>query len=261
MVMSTPASRLQIKLREYEEQKERFERFQAMKGGVESWTPLNVAWFLVSDSSSVAERSYLAGHEDVVAEWSRIAAESVIYYLLGEWRNKQKHDDGTIGPDRWFREKPSSMNDTWVMYFEWGLCWAAVGGHWNLVDKLLTFPEPSIEADDDGRVARGYYLGLATWWKNPKDVDWIDEVKGLRGAGSNAYHLLCDAVAAIAASEQQALERALDQYVKLFVKRRDHEEQFPVAATFLWYVARRKGLDPRLPDETAKYIFVPLEEL
>jgi hypothetical protein len=47
--------------------------------------------------------------------------------------------------------------------------------------------------------------------------------------------------------------------VKLFVKRRDHEEQFPIAATFLWHVAGHKGLNPELPEDSAKYIFFPLE--
>jgi len=212
-------------------------------------------------SETAAKWSYLAGHQGPFAEWSRIAAESVVYYLFGDWKKKQKHDDGTIAPERWFREQPSALNMTWVMYLADGLCYGAAGGHWDLVDKLLTFPEPTIQPDSDGKVARDYYLGLASWWKDPQDIAWIKEVNELRGAGSKAYHLLCDAVAAIAIGEKRSLEKVLDQYVKLFIKRRTHDQQFPIAATFLWYVARRKGIRLELPEESAKYIFVPLEEL
>jgi hypothetical protein len=250
---------LQIKLHEYQSSINDFHKYMGQKDGTRFQNPLNIAWSLIGDSESAAKWSYLAGHSDAFAKWSRIAAESVIYYLFGDWKNKQKHDDGTIDADRWFRVRPSSLNMTWTTYLNDGLCWAAVGGHWELVDKLLTFPQSDIEADDDGEVGRGYYLGLAAWWNDEKNLGWIKEVKELRGAGSKAYHLLCDAVAAIAARGKPALEKSLDQYVKLFVKRRDHEEQFPIAATFLWHVAGHKGLNPELPEDSAKYIFFPLE--
>ena len=258
MVTVVPATRLHLRLYEYHSHMEDYYKFEALKDGTESHSPLNVAWFLIGDSEATSKRSYLAGDQETFTKWSRIAAESVVYYLFGDWRNKQKHDNGTVDADRWFQQEPVM---TWVIYVADGLCWAAAGGHWDLVDKLLTFPQANIAADDEGRVARGYYLGLASWWNNPEHLTWIGEVKELGGAGSKAYHLLCDAAAAIAASNKAALEKSLDQYVKLFIKRRDHEEQFPVAATFLWYVARRKGLRPELPEESAKYIFVPLEEL
>ena len=259
--MSKPATRLHLALYEYESEINRFQRLETAKDGAESKTPLDVAWFLVSDSNSVAQGSYLAGDRRHFAVWSRIAAESVSHYLFGDWRKKQKHADRTIDPQRWFRQRPSSANMTWVMYLEYGLCWATVGRHWDLVDKLLLFPEATIESDERGSVARGYYLGLATWWRDARNLNWIEEVKGLRGAGSKAYHLLCDIAAAIAATENPVLERALRQYVKLFVKRREHEYQFPIAGTFLWHVARYRGLRPDLAEETAKYIFTPLDEL
>ena len=261
LVMSTPASRLQIELHEYQSEMQRFRDFEKMTDGTESLSPWNIAWFLMSDSEWVAENSYLAGDQATCTKWSRIAAESVVYYLFGDWKKKQKHDDGTIDPERCFRVQPSALNLTWARYLADGLCWGAAGGHWELIDRLLAFPEPTIQADDDGEVARDYYLGLARWWKDPQDIAWIKEVNELRGAGSKAYHLLCDAVAAIAIGEKRSLEKVLDQYVKLFIKRRTHDQQFPIAATFLWYVARRKGIRLELPEESAKYIFVPLEEL
>jgi hypothetical protein len=255
---STLASQLHLKQYDYRSAIQQFLELENKKDGTEFLDPWNVANSLMNWSELATLGSYLAGHGEIFSKWSRIAADSVIYYLFGDWREKQKHDDGTIDPDRWFEEQPAM---TWITYIEDGLCWASVGGHWELVDKLLKFPQPKIAADDDGKVARGYYLGLAAWWKNPQNLAGIKETKELRGAGSKAYHLLCDAVAAIAAGDKPALEKALDQYIQLFLKRRDHEEQFPINATFLWHVARRKGLKPELPEETAKYIFVPLEEL
>lgn len=253
---ATPAQRLQVPLHEYQTEIDRFRDFDRHRDGKNKHSPRDVAWFLMSDSEFVAKQSHLAGHQETTTEWSRIAAESVVYYLLGDWKSIERHEGGVVDASRWFRQQPA---DTWVMYLEPGLCWGAFGGHWDLVDELLSFPKPDIQPDDDGRVARDYYAGLASWWRDPASLDWINEVKGVRGAGSKGYHLLCDAVAAIAAADRTALERSFDQYMKLFLKRRAHEEQFPVAATFLWYVARRRGLTPELPEETAKYIFTPLE--
>lgn len=210
------------------------------------------AWHSWGIAQLSAKSSFVLGRWEECRDWCKKAAITSIFCLLGDWREKTPTEDGQIGRRAWFARFPA---DNWTMVLGDGLNWAAVGGHWDSVDELLLFPQPWVAEDYEGKAARSYYLGLARWWKDKQDLVWIDEVKQLRGAGSKGVHLLCDAVAAISQRDAEATASTLKKYVEWFLKRRDHEEQFPVSATFLWHVARRSGLEIELPEEIDIYLF------
>ena len=211
-----------------------------------------IGWLTVSAAESAAENTYLAGHWKQVVKWSQTLAEVLEDYLLGDWLQNTKTEKGKIDPGHWF-ESPSPQG--WVSHLESGLAWAAVAGHWQSVDRLLVFPQPKIQADDGKKAVREYYLGLARWWKDPSDLAWIDDVKQAGGAGSKNYHVLCDAVAAITATDAKALGKALTKNVQDFLKLRKHDSQFPWGATFLWNVARRNGLKCTVAEGVAPFLF------
>ena len=210
-------------------------------------------YLLQGTAARIANSSYLRGEWDLCRQWSRTAGERTLEFFFGDWRFHEKHDDGRIDPDAWYNEEDA---DYWCTYIVEGLAWSAIGGHWDLVGELLTFPSPKIAPDpNEGKVSHAYYCGLARWWRDNDDVSWIEEVKGIRGAGSKAYHLLADTVGAIAKNDPDAAAKPLTKYVQMFLKRRDHEEQFPLAATLLWNIALHKGMKPPVPEELAIYLF------
>jgi hypothetical protein len=212
-----------------------------------------MGYCLWSAACSGAMYSHLLGRWQECIDWGTKTANAAIFYLLGDWHETTINDEtGQKGRDGWFGRFPAS---NWTMYLDEGLCWGAVAGCWERIDRMLTFPEPWIAEDYEGKALRGYYLGLARWWKDPTDVAWIDDVKQLRGAGSKGVHLLSDAILGISRRDAQTTAVALKKYVQWFLKRRDHEEQFPVQATFLWHVAQRKGLTLELPEDIQIYLF------
>lgn len=263
---STPAERLAVTPIDPSEEMERHEVYKRLLGMPDpmshpdnlghSWYRL--AWFLESKADMAVKALYLRGRWRECREWCRKMGEAAAYFLMGDWKAKQPHDDGTIDPDAWF-EKKATMT-TWVIYLEHGLGWSAIGGHWDVVDRLLEFPTEKILADSDGKAPRSYYVGLARWWKNEDDLAWIEETKEIRGAGSKGIHLLCDAVAAIAARDSKALAAALKKYIPWFLKQRPHDQYFPIGAMFVWHVARRKGLEIDLPEDVDKFFFRLPEE-
>ncbi len=246
---TTPAARLGVRPNEYSSAIEGYENCSRDDKDIER---SNRVWLVMSYATDAAKGAYLAGDWSTCGQWCRKAAAAGIDYLLGDWRNQVKTDDGKIDPAWWF-EKPDGMD--WVLYLDETLAWSAIGGHWDLVDKLLTFPRPEIAPDSDGKVARAYYLGLARWWQDDADVSWIAELKKLRGAGSKHYHLLADIVAAIHSGDSKALAKSFVQHVKHFLKARDSDQRFPLGASFLWNVARRRDLACEVPDDTGKYLF------
>jgi hypothetical protein len=259
--MTSPAQRLGLKVSEYQSCIDSFDHSQRLlrsdypashpdNAGHLSW--INLARFSVMDAVMVSASTFLAGDWNTCRTWCRKTGQALEYYLLGDWTQKETHDDGTIDAKRWFEQEPCA---TWVQCFDMDFGWVAVGGHWDLVDRILQFPQPSIGDDGHGRASRAYYMGLAQWWADRTKIGWIDEVNQLRGAGSKGYHLLCDIVAGIVAADRTALQKAFPKYVQYFLKQRDHDEQFPMAATFLWNVAQREGIAPELADDTDMFLF------
>lgn len=245
-----PADRLQVKPLPYKDMIEMHLELLADEYPSVDW--LTHAYLLASGANRIASASYLLGHWNVAKEWSGKTAEAGINYLFGDWKYKTTHDNGKVDAEAWFEQEPSIK---WAEYLSQSLAWAAIGDYWNYVDRLLEFPTPRVTSDSDGRIARDYYLGLARWWKDASDVSWIADVKQVRGAGSKGVHLLCDAVRAIQCGNGDSVTSALKSYVEWFLKRRAHNDQFPLPAMFIWHVARRKGLTVHLPENIDMYIF------
>ncbi len=212
----------------------------------------SVAWDLLSAARGVAEKSYLAGRFEICREWCGHVGDAACYFLLGDWMEKVPNDDGIIDPHCWYEAQPCW---TWTLYLEMGLGWSAIGGAWDIVDSLCEFLTPKIEYDDEGgKVGREYYLALADWLRG-NDVSRVEEVKRLRGSGSKSYHLLCDIMTAIEDGQEAQLAKAFTVYVKHFLKRRRHEQHFPLDATFLWNYAKKKGVRCELAEDTSIYLF------
>lgn len=209
------------------------------------------ACHLNSTSSLIAEAYYLEGAWANAIVWARRVGDALSYYYFGDWTARTTHDDGLIDVGRWFRVE-SMM---WTVYLDMDLAWVAVGRHWDFVDKILEFPTQEILADDQGPAARAYYLGLARWWRDRADVAGLEEAKSTRGAGAKMYHLLADIALGITNRDERGLATAFPKCVEHFMKRRDHDEQWPMSATFLWNVAKRDGLQVSLPEEAACYLF------
>ena len=227
--------------------------------GMEGCSLRGLAVSVVMNANLVVDTFYLQGRWQKCIEWCRKLGEATDNALQGDWRQKDRHEDGRVDPDAWFEKSPCLP---WGIYFSDGLAWSAIGQHWQLVDRLLAFPTEKTVPDRQGRAARNYYVGLARWWKDPMDLAWISSVKGARGAGSKGYHLLCSAMEAISKSDPKATATALQKYVEWFLKQRLHEEQFPLNASFLWQVARRQRMTLAVPEEIDRFLFrIPEESM
>jgi len=218
-------------------------------GGL-SW--LDLAGNQADRAARIAENLYLSGRWSECIEWCHKTWEAHEYYFFGDWQEKEPHDDGLIDRRMWFEEEPTM---TWAQYFDLFVPWVAVGHYWDLVSRLFEFPRPGVGADLDGPAPRAYYIGLAQWWRDRQDTQGLEEAKSVRGAGSKYYHLLCDIAMGISVQNEATLKKAFPKAVQHFLKRRDHEEQFPMAATFLWNVAKHDGIILEMPEEISKFLF------
>lgn len=214
-----------------------------------SWR--NCAWIRSEGAESLAMASYVNGEWPEFIKWSLRTGETLRYYLLGEWMEKEPHDDGEIKPNRYFREEP----ETWCLVMDFNLPWVAVGCHWNLVDEIMKFPASDIAADGSGQVAKAYYLGLADWWRNRENTAGLQAARETRGRKSRLYHELCNSAVAISEKDTATLGKRLTKYVELYLKQRDHDQQMPMPATFLWNVAKKDGLEVGVDPEIGKYLF------
>ena len=203
-----------------------------------SWYSLAIAAIDVADIC--AQDSYLLGQWDECRVWSKKLCASTLYYFFGSWKSQQTHDDGKINEDRWFGKEPAL---DWCDYLRSSLCWSGVFRSWELTDALMKFPREEVCADSDGHVQRAFYLGLAKWWRNSSDMSWIEDVKNIRGSGCRGFHILCDACRDISISDNESLTENLNAFVRQFIEKRDHDEQFPLDASFLINVARRIDLE------------------
>lgn len=254
--METPAIQLGVELQSFEDEAKGHAQMVAEKP--HSDRPRQNAWLLLAFAEAAAKYSYLAGNWSVCAQWCRITADEGIYFLFGDWREREVNKEGKIDPKCWFEEPKT--REYWALYLEEALGWVAVGHCWDGVSQLLQFPRPEVGVDDDGPVPRAYLLGLARWWRDRQDIAGVEEAKRVRGAGSKYYQFLCDIAVEIPTKNQATLQKLFPKCVEHFIKRRDHEEHFPLAATFLWNVAKRDGLKVQVPEEIAKFLFeIPQE--
>jgi hypothetical protein len=198
------------------------------------------AWFLWTFAESAANYSYLLGDFPACREWSGKVARAAIQHLFDAWPG---------------RAKQARQTPNWVTELESGVGWSAIAGHWDDVERLLKFPNTELKPDLEGRAACAFHQGLARWWENDREVNWVAEVKTIRGAGSKTYHTLADIVAAISAEDSKAIQKAFSRHVEYFCKQRPHEQMFPIVASFLWNVARKRGLACELPENIANLLF------
>lgn len=218
------------------------------KGGL-SW--MSLATTAASKAASIAFLFYLKGQWDECVEWAARAGDAYDYYFFGDWMAKELYD-GQCAPEKWFEDDDPM---SWVWEFDMDIPWLAVGRHWGYLDRAMRFPRSAVPPDDSGPAARAYYLGLADWWRDRRDVAGLEAAKSVRGTGSKFYHLLCDIALAISSHDLSHLPKDFVKSVDVFIARRDHAEQFPMPVTLLWNVARHDGLNVELPTETAKFLF------
>lgn len=205
---------------------------------------------------SICFCAFGAGHWKVVHEWSKLTISDASEYLLGDWQY-QKSWDGEPIEAGYFEKSPSY----WDYVLEAGLGWGSVGRHWNEVTRLLSFPSEMVVPDEDaGLTGLAYYRGLSRWWNDRSDFRWTEEVKQIRGRGSKTFQLLSDIVCGISERSTEKLQKAFPKFVEYFVKRRDHNEQFPMAAIFLWNVAKMDRMIVNLHEDVAKFLFELPEE-
>jgi hypothetical protein len=211
---------------------------------------LDMAWLRCSVSDTLCVVYYLRAERQETRQWAIEAVAGVEYYLFGDWREKAITDEGGVDPDWWFAQSIS-----WTDQLCDGLCWGAVFGLWESIDKLMAFPTEKIGKDLEGAVPRAFYIGLARWWADHEDVSWIDDVKDMRGAGSKDYHMRCDVLNAISAQDVSLVSKTFTEYLQFWVKRiKDCPQRLPKGAAFLYHVAQREGMVIDLPNELSMHV-------
>ena len=196
-----------------------------------------VADSLVSQAAGQTWQYYLTGNWNESANWCAKVVECTEYYFGGDFRNE-----------------PSDYFD-WVANVEQGLGWGSVGGYWEQMANLLTYPFEALSPDSAGKCEREFYVGLGKWWNDHSEIEWISDLKKIRGAGSKYYHLLGDAVQAIVEENNDALNKNLEKCIKQYFKSERGDYEFPMAAVFLRNLAECEGLKVSVPEDIDKYLF------
>jgi len=205
--------------------------------GTEFSTRADVAGSLVSKANGLASQWFLLGEWNKFKQWSPTLLECVEHYFFGAFRLEEK-DFGT-----------------WVYKLGQGLGWGSVGGLWSSIDKLLSYPIDTLPPDEEGQCAHQLYIGLAQWWKNRSDLDWVDQVKNVRGVGSKYYHLLADCVRSIATKDNPGFNKNIEKCIQQYYKSSRGAFEFPMAAIFLRNLAEREGMTVSVPEDVDKYLF------
>jgi len=212
--------------------------------------PADTAWLMCTVSHDLCTGYYLRGEFNEARCWAVEAVNAVEYLLFGDWREKEVTDEGTIDPVWWF-----SHETGWTLEVAGGLCWGAVFGLWDSIDKIMAFPTEKIGKDLEGPVPRAFYVGLAKWWADRAELSWVADVKSMRGAGSKDYHLRCDVLQAISSGDSSLASKAFTKYLQFWVKQiKDCPQRLADAAAFLWHVAKRDGIVIELPDDLSIHV-------
>lgn len=101
----SPATKLGVALWDYQSSIDRFASVRArIEAPGDDDSVCTLAWIALCSAEIVAKGSYLAGRWSQCAEWCPKTAEATIYYLLGDWKEKERTIDGVIDPDAWFEK-------------------------------------------------------------------------------------------------------------------------------------------------------------
>ena len=248
--METPGSKLGVD-DEVLDPSQSLETFASVREKISSGErPLDMAWLRCSVTAELCGVYYLRAEWQQGQRWAVEAVTSVKYYLFGDWREKEVTDEGTVDPEWWF-----SNGTGWTGQFCDGLCWGAVFGLWDSVDKLMTFPTEKIAKDMEGAVPRAFYIGLGKWWTDRSNLSWIADVKNMRGAGSKDYHMRCNVLEAISTGDVSLTSKSFAKYLQYWINRiKSSPQRLPKDAAFLWHVARREGIVLDLSDELLMHV-------
>ena len=211
------------------------------------------AALLVMAAETLCEGCYLRGEWDDLRVWTDKLLDACDNYLFGDWRYKEKTDEGVIDAEAWWYREATN----WTEEVAGGICWGAVCGLWERVDRILDFPDPDVLPDVDGKLIAQYYKAVAVWWKQDGEVSGLQEGKKIRGGGSKEIHQRCEILEAISNRDQTGLSAKVAAHIKFWVeKKKDCPQRLPTNASFLWHVAMRQGLRIDLPDALRQHLII-----
>jgi hypothetical protein len=179
--------------------------------------------------------------------------EHIIEYFYGSWRREIKTDLGTYDPEWW------RINTSWMTRLQEGLCWASALADWETVQRLAQYPRRESKPGVDGtREDAAAYLALASFLRAEPIETYEHCFKAITDGGRQKPKLVADVIRAMQEKNANKFREALEAYLLYFRKREFRrtsiDKLLAMDGTTLLSVAKRQGLDFKVPSEVEDHI-------